>query len=121
MYKKTGSNRFSKMTKGDSTEIFQLNGRYNQDRYEGILIDTGAAQFSTVGKDQYLALHSLDRSIIIDKNNAGLASVCFGPGNTIHSIGTVLLRTVIGCITFHIVETSTPFLLSLKAMDDLRT
>ena len=50
MYKITGSNRYSEMTKGDSTEIFQLNGRYNQDRYEVILIDTGVHNFQRLGR-----------------------------------------------------------------------
>ncbi|EPQ64449.1 hypothetical protein BGT96224_A21532 [Blumeria graminis f. sp. tritici 96224] len=107
-------------TKSDSSEISQINGRYNQDRYKGILIDTGAVKFSTVGKAQYLALHSLDKSVTIDTNNAGQASICFGPGNTIHSIGTATVPTAIGSITFHVVDTATPFLLSLKTIDNLR-
>ncbi|RKF75453.1 hypothetical protein GcM3_084007 [Golovinomyces cichoracearum] len=45
----------------------------------------------------------------------------FSPGNKIQSIGTVTVRTVIGCIIFHLVDTPTHFLLSLKFMNDLRT
>jgi hypothetical protein len=47
-----------------------------------------------------------------------MVTVQFGIGTT-SSLGSILLPTPIGDIEFHIVDTSTPFLLSLADMDKL--
>lgn len=43
----------------------------------------------------------------------------FGKGNSITSIGTIKLKTPIGTIIFHVLETPTPILLCLVGMDRL--
>lgn len=50
-----------------------------------------------------------------------MASIQFGKGKHVSSVGTVQVVTPIGQVTFHALETPTPFLLCLKGMDYLRT
>ncbi|KAI0993887.1 hypothetical protein K3495_g14297, partial [Podosphaera aphanis] len=88
--------------------------RYNSSQFYGIMIDTGAAQRSTAGYGQYLAYERLFGGAI-NQSKAGKVSVQFGIGSAT-SIGSTMVSCPIGCIEFHILETDTPFLLSLKDM-----
>lgn len=93
-------------------------GRYTSNRFYGIVIDTGASQYSTAGYNQYRAFCKVT-PIPIDTSKAGTVSVQFGIGNTT-SIGSVTVGTPIGNIEFHIVKTDTPFLLCPSDMDALQ-
>ncbi|KAI6251189.1 hypothetical protein HI914_00898 [Erysiphe necator] len=60
--------------------------RYNSLTFQGIMIDIGAAQWSTVGEAQVRALQKL-RNITIDSLTAGKVKIIFGIGATT-SLGT---------------------------------
>ncbi|KAF1972740.1 hypothetical protein BU23DRAFT_580811 [Bimuria novae-zelandiae CBS 107.79] len=72
----------------------------------GILPDTGAANVSTVGREQYLALTREDLTVTIDISMAGKASIKFGKGS-------------IRKINFKVLKAPTPFLLCLVDIDRL--
>ncbi|KAM4067193.1 DUF1421 multi-domain protein [Hirsutella rhossiliensis] len=91
---------------------FIIEDRYSRDRFQGIMIDTA-------GYSQYIALQREDPSVALDSSTSGQASIKFGNGDTINSLGTVALKTPLGRITFHILQTPTPFLLCLADMDRL--
>lgn len=92
-----------------------LAGRYSSEVFIGIMIDTGAANKSTAGLSQLKALQRLQK-IDLNTDRAGEAEVQFGIGSST-SIGTALVETPIGPITFHIVPAETPFLLCLQDLD----
>lgn len=92
-----------------------LSNRYSGGVFRGILIDTGAAHKSTVGKAQFEAL-SKTTNIKLDTSRAGEAKIRFGIGEA-NSIGSIDINTPIGVITFHVLDTDTPFLLCIQDMD----
>ncbi len=57
--------------------------------------------------------------IKLDTTRANEATICFGSGLPLSSIGTVQVFTLVGTANFHVVDTPTPFLLYLKDMDIL--
>ncbi|KAM4064454.1 cwf18 domain containing protein [Hirsutella rhossiliensis] len=69
----------------------------------GIMIDTA-------GYSQYIALQREDPSVALDSSTSGQASIKFGNSDAIHSSAQ---------ITFHVLQTPTPFLLCLADMDRL--
>ncbi|RKF66063.1 hypothetical protein GcC1_112018, partial [Golovinomyces cichoracearum] len=83
-----------------------------------IMIDTGAAKWSTAGEAQVKALKSQRTDIQIDKSTAGQVKVQFVISVTT-SIGSIMLSTVIGNMLFQVLPSDTPFLLSIKDMDSL--
>ena len=95
-----------------------IKSRYNSDNFMGIVVDTGASTKSTVGRDQFLALQRIIPSLRLDTSTKGQVNVQFGVGHA-SSIGTATVQTPIGEVQFHVVEPSTPFLLSLADMDRL--
>ena len=98
---------------------FLIKDRYSRLTFQGILPDTGAANVSTAGREQLLALQREDPRVELDKQTAGQASIKFGKGSSVTSIGTTTVKTPIGIITFHVLDTPTPFLLCLADMDRL--
>ncbi|KAF1965255.1 hypothetical protein BU23DRAFT_585152 [Bimuria novae-zelandiae CBS 107.79] len=78
-----------------------------------ILPNTGAANVSTVGKEQYLALIQEDLMVTIDTSTAGKTSIKFGKGS-------VTIPTEIGKIDFEVLDAPTPFLLCLADTDRLK-
>ena len=92
--------------------------RYSSNRFQGIMIDTGAAKRSTAGYGQFQALQR-DTGIQIDQSTKGKVNIQFGIGTT-SSIGSVVIDTPIGQVEFHIVNADTPFLLSLADLDGLK-
>lgn len=97
---------------------FSLSGQYNQ-TYQGELWDTGAAQLSTVGRPQAEAYVRENPNIKIDWT-PGSAEIRFGNAPPISSIGTIDVRNQLGTTKYHILETQTPFLLSLYDADRLK-
>ncbi|KHJ33258.1 hypothetical protein EV44_g3270 [Erysiphe necator] len=94
-----------------------FDSRYGPSQFQGIVIDTGAANYSTGGYNQWTALQK-HQKVPIDKSTKSSVNVQFGIGAT-SSIGSIDMITPIGTIKFHIVEANTPFLLCLKDMDSL--
>lgn len=102
------------------TDPFQYTtspGRYTEDRFYGVVVDTGASKYSTAGYGQYLACKRLYQTNV-DTSKAGAVNVQFGIGSA-SSIGSFVLKTPIGGVEFHIVHADTPLLLSLSDMDRL--
>jgi hypothetical protein len=96
---------------------FFLEDRYSIHRFQGILPDTGASEFLTAGKEQFLILQRENFLISLNQSNAGMARVKFGNGEPVESIGFVNMKTLIGTITFHVLKAPTPFLICLRNMN----
>jgi hypothetical protein len=118
MHRLTGEDVYKKIP-DEAPSLFMMEDRYTRQVYQGILPDSGAANTSTVGKEQYQALQREDPSVQLDESTAGQVSVKFGHGEQFFSIGTVTIRTPIGSIVFHVLNTPTPFLMCLADMDRL--
>jgi hypothetical protein len=87
--------------------------------YQGILPNTGAANVSTVGREQYLALTQKDLTVTIDISTAGKASIKFGKGSVTASVSTAQVSTEIRKINFKVLKAPTLFLLCLVDIDRL--
>lgn len=92
--------------------------RYTEDKFYGIVIDTGASQRSTAGYGQVRA-YQKNHPATIDTARAGMVKVQFGIGTTT-SIGSLTIQTPIGRVEFHVVQADTLFLLCLADMDKLK-
>jgi hypothetical protein len=90
--------------------------RPGEEKFMGIMLDSGAG-VSTAGLAQAKALMRERPNIRLDESRAGVAKVRFGPGTPITSIGTIDVDTPIGMVTFHVIPSETPFLLSLNDLD----
>ncbi|EED22642.1 conserved hypothetical protein [Talaromyces stipitatus ATCC 10500] len=99
---------------------FLTEDRYSSNTFMGLLIDTGAAEISTAGYAQYLAYRKVAKNITIDTSTTGAASIRFGAGEPLQSLGSIDIKTPIGTVRFHIVEAMTPFLLCIKDLDRLK-
>jgi hypothetical protein len=88
--------------------------------YQGILLDTGAANVSIVSKEQYLTLTQEDPIVKIDTSIVGKASIKFGKDSTTNSISTAQVFTDIGKINFKVLDAPTLFLLCLADIDRLK-
>jgi len=97
------------------TTSFAPSTRYGPRVFQGIVIDTGAAGFSTGGYDQFVALQRCQHGVKLNQDKKGTVKVVFGIGEA-SSMGSVQVETPIGTVEFHIVEANTPFLLCLKDM-----
>ncbi|KAF1936271.1 hypothetical protein EJ02DRAFT_459660, partial [Clathrospora elynae] len=117
----SGDNIYSRGTPSTPALQFLIKDRYTRSVYQGILPDTGAANVSTVGREQYLALTREDPTVTMDTSTAGKASIKFGnKGSITASIGTAQVPTEIGKIDFEVLDGPTPFLLCLADMDRLK-
>jgi len=105
---------------GNLHTAFTLSSRYSKDTFQGILLDTGAADYSTAGYEQYVAYKKIDKDATLDKSTAGTANIRFGAGDPLRSIGSTDITTPVGKIRFHVIEATTPFLLSLRDLDRLK-
>jgi len=84
------------------------------------MIDTGASKKSTADYGQYLAYKSTTtNNTDIDTTQTRAINVQFGIGSTA-SIWSVIVKTPIGPVDFHVIRADTPFLLCLADMDRLR-
>jgi hypothetical protein len=98
---------------------FITGSRYNAEQFHSIIIDTGASSYSTARIGQFEALQRSDRTLTLDQNTKGAVTIQFGIGILL-SIGSASINTPIGQVTFYVIFIITPFLLSLKDMDDLK-
>jgi hypothetical protein len=115
----TGEDIYGVQKPSTPANQFLLEDRYSRTTYQGILPDTGAANVSTVGKDQCMALQREDPTVMFDTSTAGRSSVKFGKGTLAISIGTATVHTEIGAIGFEVLDAPTPFLMCLADMDRL--
>ncbi|RKF60251.1 hypothetical protein OnM2_052087 [Erysiphe neolycopersici] len=111
-------NELENLPSCEPPSIFWTTSRYSDSKFQGILIDTGAAQVSTAGQDQFCTLCKTF-NLSLDTSHAGHANICFGIGKAV-SIGCALVETPIGKIKFHIMPSDIPFLTCLKDMDNLK-
>jgi hypothetical protein len=116
----SGEDIYSRDAPSAPASQFLLEDRYTRSVYQGILPDTGAANVSTVSKEQYLALAREDLTVKIDTSTAGKASIKFGKGEATASVGTAQVLTEIRKINFEVLKAPTPFLLCLADMDRLK-
>jgi hypothetical protein len=92
--------------------------RYSEDKFVGILINTGAALCSIVGQSQFKALRKVQK-VDLDTIRAGEAHITFGIGESV-SIGTITVETPLGKVDFHVILADMPFLLCLADLNCLR-
>ena len=90
---------------------YLISDHYSNHEFHGIMIDTGAAKWSTAGYEQLKALQRIC-DVPIDRTTAGKVKIIFGIGET-SNVGSVNIPTPIGTIEFQVVESRTPFLLSI--------
>jgi hypothetical protein len=95
-----------------------LPSRYSAQDFKGFIIDTGAAERSTAGKGQFLALQKLHPEIKLETDIQG-EPIHFGVG-TGKCTGRLMYDTPIGRITFWVLDIDTPFLISIADLDRLR-
>jgi len=94
--------------------------RYTSKEFYSVMIDISAFKKSTVGYGQYLAYKTtINDNTDIDTMQTGAVNVQFGIGSTA-SIGSVIVKTPIGLIDFHVVKADTLFLLCFTDIDRLR-
>jgi hypothetical protein len=91
--------------------------RYGSDQFYSIIINIRAAKRSTAGIAQFQAYQRLVPTTL-DERSGGKVTIQFGIGSTL-SIGSIMIRTPIGDIKFHIMPISILFLLSLGDIDAL--
>jgi hypothetical protein len=88
--------------------------------FYGVIIDISASKKSTTGYRQYLAYKNttIDNTDI-NTTQIGAVNVQFSIRSAA-LIGSVIIKTPIGLIDFHIIKANTPFLLCLIDIDKLR-
>ncbi len=100
------------------TQYFVLD-QYAERVFQGIMPDTGDAKVSTARKSQFKALQREMLEIELDTTRTNEATIYFGSGLPLSSIGTVQVLTPVGTTNFHVVDIPTLFLLCLKDIDTL--
>ena len=114
----TDTDEIDVFTTANGLTVNKPSSRYDTRQFYGIVIDTGAAKYSTAGHDQFLALQRTDDTVVLHESNKGEVRIQFGIGST-SSVGSIDVRTPIGHIRFHVMPARIPFLLSLADMDRL--
>jgi hypothetical protein len=115
----TKEDPFKEQKQEPSTTNFTLEGRYSATTFHGIMPDSGAAGVSTAGQPQFQALQRELPTVTLDQTTVGKATVRFGGGNALESLGTTTVPTPLGPMDFHVIPADTPFLLCLQDMDRL--
>ena len=82
------------------------------------MIDIGAVRRSIVGYSQFKALQRINNIIELDESTKGTVNIKFGI-SCASSISSTIVHTLISQVQFHILNTNTPFLLSLADIDKL--
>ncbi|RKF61289.1 hypothetical protein OnM2_043003, partial [Erysiphe neolycopersici] len=113
------SNHKNKISPNEEVNIESFsNARYSKTKCFGILIDTGAANRSTVGYNQYIAFKNLFDTPL-DTSPQFKVDIRFGIGTTT-TVGTIHVNTPMGIVDFYVSHSDTPFLLSLADLDKLK-
>lgn len=98
-------------------KVYTFSDRYSSGIFQGIMIDTGAAGASTVGEAQLKAYQELNPSVTVNTKRAGEQRISFADNPPKSSLGTVLIPTPFGTMTFHVLPANTPFLMCLNDLD----
>jgi hypothetical protein len=98
------------------SSAFIFDNCYSSYKFQGIMLDSGAASISSAGEPQVQALQKKNPTIQLNTLAAGSNTIRFGKG-TATVKGVVRVPTPLGTITFYVVLTNTPFLLCLQDMD----
>lgn len=117
LHRTTGEDIWKCDTETPSNQ-FTLSDPYRTE-YQGELWDTGASNYSTVGKNQLEAYLRLNPHTKVDWS-PGSAHIRFGGSPATTALGTVRIKNALGTTTYHILDTPTPFLFSLKDADRVR-
>jgi hypothetical protein len=115
-----GTNPPSDCDRVTAAAQFFLKDRYSIYRFQGILPNTGASEFSTAGKKQFLVLQRKNPLISLNQNNAGIARVKFNNSESVELIGSVNMKTFIGIITFYVLKALTLFLICFRNINRLK-
>ncbi|EED15828.1 hypothetical protein TSTA_009500 [Talaromyces stipitatus ATCC 10500] len=91
--------------------------RHDSEIFHGILPDIGAARVSTVRRRQLTTLQKIYLGIMVDESRAGEHSIQFGQGDSVDSEGAATIKTPIGDVDFHVMNTPTLFLLCIADID----
>ena len=84
------------------------------------MIDISASKKSTTSYGQYFAYkNTITDNTDINTTQIGAVNVQFGIGSAA-SIGSVIIKTLIGPVDFYVIKADTPFLLCLTDIDKLR-
>ena len=118
LHRTTGEDIYTAEETALPAEQFTLQNQYVT-RFQGEMWDTGAARVSTVGKPQVLAFLCEKPDAKVDWT-PGSAEIRFGGSQVETSIGTMTMENPLGTVTYHILNTPTPFLLSLHDADRLQ-
>ena len=100
--------------------VYITTERYTPKEFYNIIIDTGASKKSTIGYRQYLIYKATtNNNTDINITQTRAINVQFRIGLTT-LIRSVVVKTPIGLVNFHIVKADTPFLLCFADMDRLQ-
>lgn len=114
--KRPRKNNFIAYAADIANPLLQTRKRYGAHIFQGILVDSGAAEWSTIGYSQFRAYERVKKTPL-NKARAGEAVIGFGDSPAMKSLGTIDIESELGNITFHVTPTDTPALLSLADMD----
>ncbi|MGI4816881.1 MAG: integrase catalytic domain-containing protein, partial [Janthinobacterium lividum] len=90
--------------------------KYSLKKYHGVVVDPGAAAFSSGGLGQFKAAQREWPDLDLNRKDAGAVS-CGGFGTeSFHSIGSCNIPMPFGYVKFYIFPIDTPFLLSMADM-----
>ena len=93
--------------------------RYTPKEFYGVIIDIGIFKKSTIDYRQYLAYKTtINNNININTMQTGAVNVQFSIGLTI-LIRSIIVKTPISLVNFHIVKVNTSFLLCFIDIDRL--
>lgn len=85
---------------------------YAKDVFQCLLIDTGAADYSSGDYEQFLAYKRVNKNAGLDVSTARSVDMRFGVRERLYSIGSINLTRLL--------ESVTPFLFSSKDLDLLK-
>ena len=107
------------LIKGDINRAwaFVSTERYTEEKFFGIMIDTGASRYSTIGYGQFLAYNKITETVI-NLTKSGAVHVQFDI-RSISFIKFIIITTSIDQAEFHVVKIDTFFLLCLADLDRL--
>jgi hypothetical protein len=113
----TGSNSYETQAPKELPHFFTFASRYDDDIFQGIMPDTGAAGIFTTDELQALALKKRFPKFTIDIFTAGRYKVKFEDNHEISSLGTIGVKTPFSTIHFEIMSINTLFLLCFANMN----
>jgi hypothetical protein len=114
----TGIDSYKEEAK-EPTHFFTFHNRYDEEVFQGILPDTGAAGKFIGELLQFKALQKQFSGLTIDAETAGQHKVHFGNGLEKRFYGAVTVNLPFGPVDFAVIPINTFFLLCLADMDRL--